>query len=223
MNSINPANNMFRFPAICLIFSLLLFAGISGCGPKEDPATCTDGILNGDETAVDCGGPDCSACPSCYDGFLNQGEDGIDCGGPCSLVCYTDPACTPTNNEFNGTGAPTIVISNITTSTTALNHFEISASASNAEVSIQFGLENSPHADGNFAIETTISELDDNEVHLEIQLFDGNTNPFYTATAGTAHLKQLTGNVSITFCDIVFETSSTGVDPQLTWSGNVIY
>ncbi len=25
--------------------------------------TCTDGIMNGDETGVDCGGPDCPACP----------------------------------------------------------------------------------------------------------------------------------------------------------------
>lgn len=40
----------------------------SACGggnpppPPADP-TCTDGIQNGSETGVDCGGPDCTACP----------------------------------------------------------------------------------------------------------------------------------------------------------------
>ena len=33
----------------------------SGCGPVT-PATCDDGIQNGDETGVDCGGADCAPC-----------------------------------------------------------------------------------------------------------------------------------------------------------------
>lgn len=37
------------------------------CGPLE--ASCTDGLLNGQETGIDCGGPDCPPC-SCYDGPL---------------------------------------------------------------------------------------------------------------------------------------------------------
>lgn len=36
-----------------------------------NPPTCTDGIQNGQETGVDCGGPDCPACPSnCSDNEL---------------------------------------------------------------------------------------------------------------------------------------------------------
>ena len=50
-------------------------------------ATCRDGIQNGDELAVDCGGP-CDACPAipetCNDGIKNQDEEDIDCGGPCT-------------------------------------------------------------------------------------------------------------------------------------------
>lgn len=70
--------------------------------------TCIDGILNQDETDIDCGGPNCDGCdagercligsdcqslscqggtcvaPSCSDGIQNQDETGIDCGG---LVC----------------------------------------------------------------------------------------------------------------------------------------
>ena len=63
---------------------------ISSCG-KDDSgsgtATCTDGIQNGTETGVDCGGTSCNPCgagsPSCTDGIQNGSEDGIDCGGGC--------------------------------------------------------------------------------------------------------------------------------------------
>ncbi|MCB0382620.1 MAG: T9SS type A sorting domain-containing protein [Psychroserpens sp.] len=55
-------------------------------------ATCNDGIQNGMETGVDCGGPDCPSCPeTCSDGIQNQGETGVDCGGP------NCPPCPPDN------------------------------------------------------------------------------------------------------------------------------
>ena len=43
---------------------------------------CDDGVMNGNETGVDCGGS-CSPCPTCDDGLQNQGEEDVDCGGPC--------------------------------------------------------------------------------------------------------------------------------------------
>ncbi len=66
------------------------------CVPEA--ATCSNGVLDGDETAVDCGGS-CSACaPTCSDGLENGTETGIDCGGGC-------PACAPGCNDGvqNGT------------------------------------------------------------------------------------------------------------------------
>ncbi|MEM9458710.1 MAG: hypothetical protein AAGF11_31325 [Myxococcota bacterium] len=74
------------------------------CTPP--PAGCRDGVLNGDETDIDCGGscPGCedgqscnegSDClsticdagvcvsPSCRDGVLNGDETDVDCGGSC--------------------------------------------------------------------------------------------------------------------------------------------
>jgi len=36
---------------------------LSGCGGGGGP-TCTDGVQNGQETGVDCGGPDCPSCPT---------------------------------------------------------------------------------------------------------------------------------------------------------------
>ncbi|MBP6566854.1 MAG: T9SS type A sorting domain-containing protein [Saprospiraceae bacterium] len=55
------------------------------------PPTCTDGVKNGQETGVDCGGPTCPSCPpTCTDGVKNGQETGVDCGGP------TCPSCPPT-------------------------------------------------------------------------------------------------------------------------------
>ncbi|WP_438004698.1 hypothetical protein WME89_38945 [Sorangium sp. So ce321] len=77
-------------------------------GDRCAPATCDDGVRNGDETGIDCGGPPCPPCPagrgcrtgascesgvcwagmcreaSCTDGVMNQGENGVDCGGSCA-------------------------------------------------------------------------------------------------------------------------------------------
>ncbi len=63
------------------------------CGGPTCPAcpTCTDGVQNGQETGVDCGGPTCPACPTCTDGVQNGQETGLDCGGPNCPAC---PTCT---------------------------------------------------------------------------------------------------------------------------------
>ena len=64
------------------------------CGGSSCPAcpTCNDGIQNGNETGVDCGG-DCAACPTCNDGIQNGDETGVDCGGSCA-PCDNGGGCT---------------------------------------------------------------------------------------------------------------------------------
>jgi len=57
--------------------------------------SCIDGIQNGGETGVDCGG-DCGPCPTCSDGEQNGNETGVDCGG----VCDSCPTCS--DGEQNG-------------------------------------------------------------------------------------------------------------------------
>ncbi len=57
-------------------------------------SACTDGVQNGAETGIDCGGPDCPACPTCSDGIQNGDETDVDCGGtncPSCIVPY--PYC----------------------------------------------------------------------------------------------------------------------------------
>ena len=53
----------------------------SFCAGGSTP-TWDDGIQNGSETGVDCGGPDCAACPTWNDGIQNGSETGVECGGP---------------------------------------------------------------------------------------------------------------------------------------------
>ena len=51
-------------------------------------AICNDGIQNGDETGVDCGGNSCVSCAAlCSDGIMNGDETGIDCGGTSCAAC----------------------------------------------------------------------------------------------------------------------------------------
>ncbi len=55
------------------------------------PATCFDGMQNGDETGIDCGNSCLNACPTCSDGVQNGNETNVDCGGPDCGAC---PPCS---------------------------------------------------------------------------------------------------------------------------------
>ncbi|MEL6969138.1 MAG: M43 family zinc metalloprotease [Bacteroidota bacterium] len=65
--------------------------------------TCDDGIQNGDETGVDCGGSSCPACPppppTCDDGIQNGNETGVDCGGPDCDPCNTGCSTVQVDSE----------------------------------------------------------------------------------------------------------------------------
>ncbi len=62
-------------------------------------SSCTDGVKNGSETGVDCGGS-CPACATCTDRIKNGSETGVDCGGSCP-ACAT---CTDRIKNGNETG-----------------------------------------------------------------------------------------------------------------------
>ena len=94
-------------------------SGVCGGAPRTClPPACGDGVKNGGETGVDCGGPcgvgkgcpagagckvdgDCaggvcsgSICvASCADGVKNGGETGVDCGGSACLPCVLGGGC----------------------------------------------------------------------------------------------------------------------------------
>ncbi len=55
-------------------------------------ATCYDGLMNNDESGLDCGGS-CPPCFTCFDRQLNQDETDIDCGGMLCKKCINDMQC----------------------------------------------------------------------------------------------------------------------------------
>lgn len=70
-------------------------------GNSGPTPTCDDGIQNGSETGIDCGGTDCDACPTCSDGVQNGNETGVDCGGPDCDAC---PTCSDGVQNGDETG-----------------------------------------------------------------------------------------------------------------------
>ena len=114
-------------------------ASATGTGTDTDPASasatmtatggdgCSDGVQNGDETDVDCGGacgPTCevgegcmgggdcismmcdgSVCipdPGCSDGVVGPGETDVDCGGVCGPTCANDFVCVDDGDCLSG-------------------------------------------------------------------------------------------------------------------------
>ena len=91
-------------------------SGVCAAGACAEP-TCGDGVLNQDETSVDCGGSTCARCPvdascavaadcvsgvcvdgvcaapTCTDGVLNGAEGDIDCGASCPTLCGVGATC----------------------------------------------------------------------------------------------------------------------------------
>ena len=102
----------FKHP-LATIALLIAAAGVTGLLPDVASAQmCSDGVLNGLETDIDCGGPQCAGCltgeacflnsdcadavcglggtceaPTCSDGVQNGDEVGVDCGGTSCSPC----------------------------------------------------------------------------------------------------------------------------------------
>jgi len=96
--------------AVCVVESDCASGVCNGgrCTNAVVAASCTDGVLDGTETDIDCGGASCPACSdnricaigadctsgvctastcrtaSCHDGVQNGGETDVDCGGACT-------------------------------------------------------------------------------------------------------------------------------------------
>jgi hypothetical protein len=102
----------------------IVIAGGAGCqvilglgGGVSQQQACTDGVKDGDETDIDCGGGTCPACangedckvgsdckekvcaggvcaaPTCHDGIKDGEETDVDCGGPMCPPCHAGDTC----------------------------------------------------------------------------------------------------------------------------------
>lgn len=117
----------WRLLSLCALVLLALSVGaLAGAFPR----TCRDGIHNGAETDLDCGGPclrcqpgrhcsgpmDCisgictggtCATPTCHDGVKNSSETDVDCGGSCAPCpsghfCLTSSDCKSARCALSG-------------------------------------------------------------------------------------------------------------------------
>ncbi len=100
------------------------------------PPGCNDGLKNGLESSIDCGGPTCAKCaiskscnaPSdcvsdfcgggrcingpCENGVKDTGEADVDCGGVCGgLKCATGKACSRLDDCLSGICANNVCVS----------------------------------------------------------------------------------------------------------------
>ena len=62
--------------------------------------TCNNGVQDGDETGVDCGGS-CIPCSTCNNGVQDGDETGVDCGGTCT-PCQGGACDTPSGLNTTG-------------------------------------------------------------------------------------------------------------------------
>jgi hypothetical protein len=99
------------------------------------PATCSDGVHNGTESDVDCGGSKCPPCtngkrcrsagdcrsgycnpsgvcatPTCSDGARNGTETDLDCGGPACPACADGKRCALDRDCVSGVCASGICV-----------------------------------------------------------------------------------------------------------------
>ena len=116
-------NEGFHPQPAAVIQNTILNASCLMSGGNSGP-TCFDGVQNGDETGVDCGGS-CNACPpdpTCTDGIQNGNETGVDCGGSCDAcppVSCDTPSSLLVRNMRNkkGTGTATLDWSDVSGAT----------------------------------------------------------------------------------------------------------
>jgi len=75
-----------------------------GGGGLDEASGCEDGLLNGAEVAIDCGGAECAPCPggtacgSATDCISQLCVDGVCCDGACNGICFacgSDGVCAP--------------------------------------------------------------------------------------------------------------------------------
>ena len=109
------------------LFIAIIALSLTACPEEDGDSTCESGSQNGDETDVDCGGPQCDGCAdglrcvvdsdcesgncdhercrpegeSCEDGVLNGAETDVDCGGGCD-PCQAGSDCESDNDCYLG-------------------------------------------------------------------------------------------------------------------------
>jgi hypothetical protein len=92
---------------ICGLNGQLCAANVCACPGGATESNCTDGIDNNCDGLVDCADPGCAADPacvaaSCMNGMKDGSETDIDCGGPTCNKCADLKKCVAGTDCVNG-------------------------------------------------------------------------------------------------------------------------
>lgn len=209
---------------VVLLGTLFILGSISSCEkePEVVTATCVDGVQNGDETGIDCGGATCPACPTCEDGIQNQGEGGIDCGGPCALMCYSSPVCNVPANTLTENGDVIALLDSFDFYIRSSGLYNMDAYGPGIWVNLATVYPKIE--DGNYTVVEGYGPLDEYVFSIAVIFDPDNGYDLFYAEGGTIHLKVGTTETTIDFCDVVINAHDANTVPQqYTLSGNIVY
>lgn len=183
-----------------------------------DPAwRCFNGIKDGDETNVDCGGS-CNSCDNCADHIMNQDETGIDCGGTClpceiglcesilpsnTATLQNCPSNTLTLQESFTYGNPSM-FANITS-------YKIMFNINNCAITLAFPKKPTGSLVYNLDPSWNIDETDPyNAASVEIRKPGSSFYDYSYPTSGKIYVTVTDFNITASFCDIEFNSQFYG-------------
>lgn len=190
------------------------FAGNGDC------VSCSNGIQDGDETGVDCGGSSCVPCSclngvqdgnetgidyggdcgDCYDGVQNGSETGIDCGGPFCLPCTTNNSTV--NSETCCDASEVAIVYPTNCSQIGTSAYNLNSPVVNMTSSSACAPSTSPTGCGTVTTTGTWTQLDLAEGVEYVQLSPISVNSFGNGNTTTYHAYyQGTDCSNLTFID----------------------
>lgn len=191
--------------------------------------TCDDGIMNQDETGVDCGGASCPPCvDACHDGIQNSDETGVDCGGAFCLPCTTNGTGTTSTGSCSSSAQASVyptVCAQVGTTAYDLNSpiIEIASTSTSAPVpaptgcgAVSTGTGSWSHLTLEDGVDYIQLAFDQNAAGLTADgVGSGNSTTYAALYQGTA-----CGSLSYVSCQplVDFNSGTYGVY-QATWDG----
>ena len=193
--------------------------------------TCTDGLQNGTETGVDCGGS-CPACPpTCDDGIQNGTETGIDCGGVSSGETCPSCGCGAGRCEDDGDCAASVPYCDL-----AADVIDTDGCGECRNYFVQCNPGANTYTDLDSSSGTLLSGIPLNGGCINMVMADNEAEWNETANNNRAMKLQNTGTAAAgtcaptttpyvlhwntTYCKVYEESGGTVHDPTISWGTN---
>jgi hypothetical protein len=180
---------------------------------------CGNGIRDGDETAVDCGG-DCEPCPTCNDHVKNQDETGLDCGGicgPCETAYCANDLAANTGTMATCPGNTVIGLQQNFSNpefvfTDSLNRYSIQNSYGQWDLIVV--LPQKPVATLKYHLTSEFYDVDEtsdyNLASIQLKHNFGSEPARAYPVSGELYVTVINGDLTFIFCHILFNSTQYG-------------